>query len=356
MITSAGYNFIVKYGEVTPDGVAVYDLNSRSFVYLNRFLREMVGVNKNTESCPGEAFVEFVHPDDLVYVDQRYREMLSIGCIAPIEFRIVHPVNGIRLMSVEVLWLEESYTFAIFAKDITMLRQYESYVEKISAQKDTLLDILLHNLSGPLYFSRDLLRTMSAGESAEASAAKMVSMLSETNHQCIEIINQFLHEEHNESLSVAVRKVRFDILEKSSIVLNLLAGSHKEKKLALRSALPDNHIVSDPVKYFQVLHNLLSNAVKYTDDQGEIVVKIDRIKDSTIIRVSDNGSGVPENIRDDLFLRKVKGAPGRNGEPSRGIGLFISHRLVKLMGGTLRLESTGPQGSVFLVTLPDEII
>ena len=46
MLNRADYNFVVKYGEVTPDGVAVYDLNSRNFVYMNRFLRLMLGLEE----------------------------------------------------------------------------------------------------------------------------------------------------------------------------------------------------------------------------------------------------------------------------------------------------------------------
>src|SRR6478672_5117917 len=135
MDNRADYNFIVKYGEITPDGVAVYDLNSRRFVYINRFLSNIFEGTDKSMIEDASSIMKIVHPDDLEYVESRYRELLSIGCIAPTEFRIVLP-NQVKHVSCEVLWLEESYTFAIFARDITTAKEHEDYVVNFTAKKD----------------------------------------------------------------------------------------------------------------------------------------------------------------------------------------------------------------------------
>lgn len=82
----ADYNFVMKYGEVTPDGVAVYDLNSRRFVYMNRYLRYMLGFREAEKLPDSTEIMKLVHPDDLEYAERLYRELLSIGCIAPASF------------------------------------------------------------------------------------------------------------------------------------------------------------------------------------------------------------------------------------------------------------------------------
>lgn len=352
MVTRADYNFILKYGEVTPDGVAVYDLNSRNFVYVNRFLRQILGLGERQKLDRGESLLKLVHPEDLAYAEDRYRELLSIGCIAPAEFRIVHPDAGERHLSAEVLWLEESYTFAIFVKDITVLRSHEDYVEKISAQKDTLLDMILHNLSGPLFLSRDVMKLMTTYSGEDPNLARLTAMMSETTAHCIDIIQQFLQQEHTESLSIMVRKIRFNAEEKAKIILGLLETMNPKKKLSLSAVHADCYVVSDGVKFCQVLHNLLSNAMKYTEDDGEVKVSLVPHAGYIGISVSDNGIGIAEELIPRIFKERVKGRRGKHGEPSRGVGLFLCAKLVGLIGGEITLDRTGPEGTSITFTVP----
>jgi two-component system sensor histidine kinase VicK len=352
MLNRADYNFVVRYGEVTPDGVAVFDLNTRKFVYMNRFLRKILGLEERQTLDTGESVLKFVHPDDLVYAEDRYRELLSIGCLAPIELRILQPDGNIRYINIEVLWLEDCYTFALFVKDVSTLRDHEEFVVKISAQKDTLLDMLLHNLSGPLYLSRDAVKLMQ--QEADPESRRLVNIIAESTAHCLDIIQQFLREEHTESTEVTVRRSRFNVVDKIRIIVNLISELNKEKQISLASELQDNFITSDAVKFFQVIHNILSNAVKYTNDNGIIDIKVTGGKQNVKITILDNGVGVPEELRDRIFHERVVGTPGLKGEPTGGMGLFLCSRLAELIRGLLSYEDVESRGSSFALELPRE--
>lgn len=298
--------------------------------------------------------MKHVHPDDMAYVEHRYRELLSIGCIAPAEFRVTQGENKLRYLSAEVLWLEESYTFALFVKDITTARDHEEFLVKISAQKDTLLDMLLHNLSGPLHLSRDMIALLASNKSIGADSARLISMMAETTSHCIGIITQFLVEEHTESAETVVKKNRFDIHEKSRIIVDMLREMNKSKHIELRTELQYHHVTSDPVKFFQVIHNLLSNAVKYTEEEGHVSMHISGADNLISISVSDDGTGVSESVRPLLFKQKVEGEPGLRGEPSQGMGLLLCSRLAKALGGTLSYEPRKGRGSVFRFEMPQD--
>jgi two-component system sensor histidine kinase VicK len=353
MLTRADYNFVVKYGEVTPDGVAVYDLNTRKFVYVNRFLRDILGMAERETLEAGDSVLKFVHPDDMEFVEHHYRELLSIGCMGAAEFRVLRPDSQVRNVSAEVLWLEESYTFALFVKDVTTFRKHEEFVVKISAQKDTLLDMLLHNLSGPLHLSHDLIAAMRK-ENGDGEHGRLLNIIADTTAHCIGIIQQFLQNEHAESTNVVVRRSRFSIREKILFIVELVKELNPEKQISFVCEPENSFVISDPVKYCQIVHNIISNAVKYTEDGGQIGVFVSGADHTMAVSVSDDGVGVAAQLRDQLFVQKVSGFPGLKGEPSNGTGLFLCRRLSDLIGGKLTYEPRDQGGSLFTFSIPRE--
>ena len=102
----------------------------------------------------------------------------------------------------------------------------------------------------------------------------------------------------------------------------------------------------------KIVLNLLSNAFKFTLD-GEIEVRLVPAGDGVALTVRDTGTGIPDEELPFLFERfhRVKGAQGRSYEGS-GIGLALVQELVRLHGGSVRVESEVGRGSAFTVTIP----
>ena len=116
------------------------------------------------------------------------------------------------------------------------------------------------------------------------------------------------------------------------------------------SPLPEPVYV-DHEMWEKIVLNLLSNAFKFTLD-GEVRVTVRAIDGAAEVAVRDTGTGIPDDAQRHLFERfyRVEGAQGRTHEGS-GIGLALVHELVKLHGGTVRVESELGRGSAFIVTL-----
>jgi signal transduction histidine kinase/CheY-like chemotaxis protein len=105
----------------------------------------------------------------------------------------------------------------------------------------------------------------------------------------------------------------------------------------------------DPVKLKVVLKNLIANAIKFTDE-GEIRVSAVRRDPGVEISVSDSGTGIAEELLGDLF----KPFPHGSSTTGRGLGLYIVHRLLEVLGGQVSVESKLGCGSTFRVDLPAE--
>jgi signal transduction histidine kinase len=96
-----------------------------------------------------------------------------------------------------------------------------------------------------------------------------------------------------------------------------------------------------------IANNLVQNAITATDSGRRVSVALGDDGGAFTLRVQDEGAGMPEAVRQNLFK------PGRSGRPGRsGLGLAISQLLARQIGADVTLVSTGPDGTTFSVTLP----
>lgn len=113
-------------------------------------------------------------------------------------------------------------------------------------------------------------------------------------------------------------------------------------------------ILGDATRVQQIVWNLLSNATKFTDKDGKISVRVARVDGSVEIVVSDTGQGIDQEFLPFVFdrFRQADGSFARR-HGGLGLGLAIARHLVELHGGTIKVESDGPNcGSRFVVRLP----
>jgi hypothetical protein len=107
------------------------------------------------------------------------------------------------------------------------------------------------------------------------------------------------------------------------------------------------HINADNDQIFRVIMNICRNALQAIPDKGTITVDSKCEDDNLIIDIFDDGPGIPEKIRENLFQPFKSGSKGGS-----GLGLAISREIIKAHGGTLDLIDSGSDGSKFRIILP----
>src|SRR5205814_3327571 len=108
---------------------------------------------------------------------------------------------------------------------------------------------------------------------------------------------------------------------------------------------------ADSRRLVEVIENLINNAVKYSPNGGTVTVELAREGESAVVRVRDEGLGVPEEERAHIFERFYRTAIAKP-YGGVGLGLYISKEIMVRLGGDIVLESTSEGGSVFRVSLP----
>jgi CheY-like chemotaxis protein len=120
------------------------------------------------------------------------------------------------------------------------------------------------------------------------------------------------------------------------------------------SVPPGLRVRGDPVRLAQLVSNLLNNAAKYTRVGGRVALDVRQEDALVVLRVTDNGEGIPRDMLDRVFDRFVQvGSADRAAAGGLGLGLTLVKQLVEMHGGTVEARSDGPErGSEFVVRLP----
>ncbi len=148
-------------------------------------------------------------------------------------------------------------------------------------------------------------------------------------------------------LELHLEVVKVDELVRS--VVERFAPLLERSRNALEIELPRGLLCRcDPVRIDQVLVNLLSNAVKYAPGQP-ILIRARAADGQVQLEVRDNGPGIPEGLREEIFDRYVRGTSTASG---LGLGLFICRQIVAGHGGRIWVEGGPGRGASFLVELP----
>lgn len=132
----------------------------------------------------------------------------------------------------------------------------------------------------------------------------------------------------------------------------LIDSKHHELKISV----PETGLLmdGDPMRLSQVFANLLNNAAKYTNPGGDITVEGSQEDQDVVLRVRDNGRGIPPDHLAAIFDLFVQGEqPLDRAQGGLGVGLTLVRRLVQLHGGRVDASSAGDgRGSEFSVRLP----
>jgi two-component system, OmpR family, sensor histidine kinase VicK len=349
------YEILKLIGSLSGDGIFVYNLNEKRLEYVNQSMVRIFDISHSSFHLQPDFFVNHIVAGDVDHLLSEYEKLKEHSTVENVEFRLKSHDQNIKTISCSAYAIDgRAYCFV---RDITQQRENENYIVNYGAKKDALLDIVSHNLSGPLNLSQNILASLSRMITDENHLAirKHIELVKDTTSQCIDIVNDFLEEEHLVSEFISVKRSRFDVIEKIDNILDRMRMSYSQKQFVLSSDVKNLYTDNDEVKFMQVMQNLLSNAVKFTRSDGKIEIVVSQMANSFSVSVKDDGIGIPENFKPLLFEKYTPaGRPGLKGERSLGMGLYIVKKLVTIMGGRLTFESSQNAGSVFMILFPSE--
>jgi len=216
--------------------------------------------------------------------------------------------------------------------------------------------MLSHEIRTPLTSIREAVDLIESGTFGEVNEKqrRFLGIAGQETLRLTDLLTRLMTVSRMESqtISLALEEVDGNVLAAST--LERLEPAAGAKPVRLESDLPDapSPCRCDPGHIQQVLLNLVGNAIKFTPEGGTVTIAVRQGDKGTTFSVTDDGPGIPEEDREQVF-RKYYRAPGvRESVDGAGLGLSIARRIVEAHGAVIELDSEPGRGSTFRFTLP----
>jgi PAS domain S-box-containing protein len=253
-------------------------------------------------------------------------------------------------------WLQCSYattvsapsSLVVVARDVTRQRE-------VDRLKDDFVAAVSHELHTPLTtimgFTNLLLESPAALDLDRQAEA--LSMIRKGTRRLSSLISNLLQVAIVEARGAAVPGKPVDVNAACANVLDELHDTWPNREITIASGSGAVVALGNQLSIEQILSNLVGNALKYAPE-SRVHVRVDELPEHLMIRVSDDGPGIPREHLDRIFERFER-LDHSHVQAGTGLGLYIARQLARAMGGQLTVDSEVGRGSTFTLDLPAEL-
>lgn len=347
----------------------VPNTNERRFTVSDSF-QAVTGYSGEEFGAIFGAVEKFVHPDDV----KSLRDAFAIGrerlTRIRVDFRLLTKSRGYRWFSARARYsINPDGTARISGslQDINFIKVAEEALRAGRDQaraankaKTDFIAVMSHEVRTPLNAilgSVDLLKRTVQGDEAH----EMIELIDEAGRGLLAMVNDLLDVSRIDAGKLEILPAPTELASLIRRTVEFWTPQASDKGLSLTVACSEPYegeLMLDAGRIRQVIGNLISNAVKFTDT-GAITVtysaqQADDGRAHVTVAVRDTGPGVPPAVADAIFA-PFEQAPGDASRGGAGLGLFISRRLARMMGGDLTLEAVEGGAHFRLTLLADRV-
>jgi len=315
------------------------------FVEVNPAMVEMFDADSEADLLEHSVSDLYASPEDRQQFSAR---LMEAGCSTEEEELRLETLSGTAFWGSVTAFATETETGTYFdgvIQDITARKEYEERLEEQRDNLHVLNQVVRHDIRNDLQIVLaylDLLYDYVADDATQfidtaLESAENAVDLTKTARDMAEVMLQTEHDLE----PVDVRRV----IERE---LDEIRAAHTDAAVTVDGSLPDVSVVANDL-LDSVFRNLLNNGIQHNDkDVPKIVVSATTADDSLLVSIADNGPGVPDSQKEDIFGKGEKGLESEG----TGVGLYLVSTLVDSYGGEVWVDDNDPDGAVFTVELP----
>lgn len=230
-------------------------------------------------------------------------------------------------------------------------------LERSNATKNKFFQIIAHDLKNPIggiYSLSELLYTEYTNLK-ESEIIRFLSTMKSSSEKVLTLLNNLLDWARTQTNRIDLNQADFNLVEVIDSTIIALAPVVEKKQIKIKSQYNNSLFVfADRYMIRTVVHNILSNAIKFTHPNGNIAISVNKINGSVQVSIVDDGTGIPEKIRNSIFrIDEMTTTPGTSKESGTGLGLLLCKEFVEINGGKIWFESTFGKGTAFYFTIQE---
>lgn len=309
----------------------------------------------------------FVHPDDIVQLREAFASARARMSRLRVDFRLNTRTRGYRWFSARARYVAnpdgtvrisgslQDINFIKMAEEA--LRQGRDQARAADKAKSDFIAMMSHEVRTPLNAIMGAVEVLKRG-APEREATELVDLIDDAGRGLLAIVSDLLDVSKIDAGKLEIAAGPTDLAMLVVRTAEVWRPQALDKGLKLEvdcSNAGSGMLMVDGGRIRQILGNLLSNSIKFTDT-GSVRVMLATYEQpddgiAVVLSVIDSGSGVPDAVAETIFA-PFEQSPGNASRGGTGLGLFISRRLARLMGGDLTLEPARRDGAHFRLSLP----
>jgi PAS domain S-box-containing protein len=295
----------------------------------------------------GKNLTKIVHKDDIEHTQQALERIMSGSKEPPFEARVIRKDKKTIDVLFGAHWNPTEDSIFCVAHNITERKDAERMRQEV-------VQMVSHDLRTPLATIQTFHEMLETGMFGELTGRgqQLLKKADINTSRMLGLINDLLDIEKIKAGGFEIYPETIPVQDTLETAAKSISDWAMEKGVLITTIPTSLEFYADDKRIVQVLVNLLSNAVKFSPHGGTVVLSAEESGSRILIKVIDEGRGVPEELRERIFERfqQVQASDAKD-KGGSGLGLAICKAIVELHGGKIGVEPNGTQGSVFHFTV-----
>ncbi|THD31223.1 ATP-binding protein [uncultured Flavobacterium sp.] len=336
-----------------------------SFIYLKKHLALKDSILRlNSQKIGAEAFEKFKESEQMKTIKQKDKENRE-------QKKLIKVSKLTSVLSIALITILSLLSLSLYKNNIirnrtnkqlqeknTELEIAKDKAEKASQARAEFLSTVSHELRTPLNAINGITHLL-IEENPKKSQIEYLKSLKFSGNYLLTFINEILEINRIESNNIEIENICFNLRQLLTDIQNSLKEIASQNNIDFGLEIDpeiNTSFSGDPTKLSQIFMNLINNALKFTEN-GTVIVRAKLLgetetRQNIYFEIVDTGIGIPAEKQEVIFESFSQGSVEINRKyGGTGLGLAIVKRLVSLLGGTIKLESTISKGSNFNFSL-----
>lgn len=236
------------------------------------------------------------------------------------------------------------------------LRQSQLRQQELQAEKQKMLADISHDLKTPITVIQGYTKAIKDGKVPKEEQAQYLQTIYQKTEKLTSLIDSFYQFSKIEHPDFELDRKQTDLAE---FIRHYLAQHYAEFEISgyhLDATIPETRIsyAFDQAQFSRVLDNLFANFFKYNPPTSTLYLTLEEQNHTITLVVADDGSGISQEVSNQLFQPFVTGDNSRSNQAGTGLGLAIAQQIITKHGGSIHLQQppSPPYKTAFIIQLP----
>ena len=226
------------------------------------------------------------------------------------------------------------------------MEEFNNDLEEANKTKDKLISMISHDLRNPVsaILSSSDIMVQNIETLPKDEIRNFARTINTSSKKIVEQLNELVEWSKQKVKKISYNQQTINLYEFMVFSLELIQSNANQKNITIVNNIENSILVNaDPLLLRSIIQNLVTNSIKFTPEGGVITISALKKDESFIeIAIADTGTGIPEEVRSNLFSHK-----------NSGLGLILVKDFVEKHQGEIQVESEPGKGTTFYFTLPN---